>query len=294
MRFTTFSKHILYFAILSLVWIFCAITEGANNNQRKTEGIDSQWLKTLISIEVAPNNNSARPIGSGFLVKTPKDHILLVTAKHVIIKTEGQAKENLIYRINDKKGNSCLLSDMNISRIAGAWFFSEKYDVACRFMAFSNQHDIKAISSDYFLPSDHVRPGAPVLILGFPMGLRSEEHSSPIIRKGIVSQADGNILLIDAAIFPGNSGGPVIYSPTIIVGGGLEVPTINKQLIIGLISQVINYTETAISLQTYKPRITFEENAGLAIVIPAEIISTLIQRDDVKYFDNQLSSQQFK
>jgi hypothetical protein len=66
-----------------------------------------------------------------------------------------------------------------------------------------------------------------------------------------------------AARAPGNSGGPVIYSPALKIGQGLNSPLINDEELIGIVSSFIPYQEPAISPQTQRVRVVFEENSDL-------------------------------
>ena len=71
-------------------------------------------------------------------------------------------------------------------------------------------------------------------------------------------------------IFPGNSGGPVINKPEVIsIEGTSSVPS---PYLIGIVSSYLTYTDTAVSKQTGQSRVVFEENSGLAVVIPADYI----------------------
>ena len=71
-------------------------------------------------------------------------------------------------------------------------------------------------------------------------------------------------------IFPGNSGGPVVNKPEIIsVEGTNSVPS---PYLIGIVASYLTYTDTAVSKQTGQSRVVFEENSGLAVVIPADYI----------------------
>src|SRR5437899_10044784 len=97
----------------------------------------------------------------------------------------------------------------------------------------------------------YVSAGAPVLILGFPIGLCSEEHPTAIARSGTVARSDSDGLLLDAFTFPGNSGGPVFYMPTFSVDDViLRSPYLNLPRLVGLVVSYVPYTDTAISLQT--------------------------------------------
>lgn len=108
----------------------------------------------------------------------------------------------------------------------------------------------------------------------------------------MVARADRDDLLADAFVFPGNSGGPVLYEPPIkIKGKGLITsPFINEEHLVGLVSEFLSYSETAVSQQTKRPRVVFEENSGLARIVPADAIRDLLNRDDVTKLDSLIES----
>jgi len=49
-------------------------------------------------------------------------------------------------------------------------------------------------------------------------------------------------------------------------------------LVIGVVKAYIPYRDTAVSLQTGKTRITFEENSGLTKVVPIDRVQECINR----------------
>lgn len=245
-----------------------------------TSFFNQTWLKTLISIEVSADGKTSVPIGSGFLVQTPGNHIALITAKHVVFDENGKQRDKLAYRFNQKNSSSELLTEANVLNLApGGWFKSAEADVACRLIAWPKQSDLIAIPYSQFLTKDRIEPGAPIFVIGFPMGLRSEDHATPILRNGIVARTEPNNILIDAFVFPGNSGGPVVYSPSIPLaeGGIIQSPLLQGQWLIGLAISYVPYLDVAISAQTKRPRISFEENSGLCNVVPASVIIKLLQ-----------------
>jgi hypothetical protein len=80
--------------------------------------------------------------------------------------------------------------------------------------------------------------------------------------------------VVDALVFPGNSGGPVILKPELMSIEGTK--SNNKSVIIGVIKSYIPYRDVAVSEQTGLPRIIFEDNSGLSIVEPIDhIIETI-------------------
>ena len=81
---------------------------------------------------------------------------------------------------------------------------------------------------------------------------------------------------------PKNSGGPVILQPSFIAIEGTK--PIEKASLIGIVKSYLPYQDMAISEQTKRPRIIFEENSGLASIISAEYIyeTTVIARKRLK------------
>ena len=115
-----------------------------------------------------------------------------------------------------------------------------------------------------------------IYVLGFPMGIMEPLRQYVISRTGIIARLRDTLdgtnkdFLIDAMIFPGNSGGPVINKPEVIsIEGTSSVPS---PYLIGIVSSYLTYTDTAVSKQTGQSRVVFEENSGLAVVIPADYI----------------------
>jgi hypothetical protein len=107
----------------------------------------------------------------------------------------------------------------------------------------SSYTDLHAVSINDFGPTeDDVFQGAPILVLGYPPVIGEWPLSTPIARSGIVAWTNptnglGSPFLIDANVFPGNSGSPVFHirtglgrSGNFTIGGGFAL--------IGILSQV--------------------------------------------------------
>lgn len=274
---------------LICILISASISLAEHADKKRTSYFNESWMKAVVSIEKILRSGDVKSIGTGFLVESPNKHILLLTAKHVIVDNEGNVVKNLAIRLNDKSGNSILLTDHILTKWNdGKWFLSETSDLACRFIARKETSDILFIPTSKFLSTDELNVGAPLIILGFPMGLRSDEFAVPIARKAMVARVSPDTVIVDGFVFPGNSGGPVIYCPTVTFGKKITSGVLNEQHLIGLVSQSIYYIDVAISQQTQRPRIRFEDNSGLSKVIPADAILELINRDDVQEFDKKI------
>lgn len=126
-----------------------------------------------------------------------------------------------------------------------------------------------------------ISEGDGVFVLGFPLGEAGDERNYAIVRQGIIARAQnwlrGNsrTFLIDASIFPGNSGGPVLLKPE---ATSIEGTKSNKRCgLIGMVSSYLTYQEVAVSAHTRRPRMIFEENSGLGIVVPHDVIHETIR-----------------
>ena len=122
------------------------------------------------------------------------------------------------------------------------------------------------------------REGDEVYTLGFPLGLAGHDRNYPIARQGIVARIqdwyDGrsDSFLIDASIFPGNSGGPVIAKPTMYSYGQTRA----HPKLIGVVSGYLTHADVALRDQTGRPILASEENSGLATVVPIDKVRETI------------------
>ncbi|MFH0780804.1 MAG: serine protease [Pseudomonadota bacterium] len=267
---------------------------AAEEITQRTAVFNQRWLKALVSIEMQLDNGDAKPVGTGFLVRTPGNHIALVTAKHVVYSDQGkgQLTQKLTYRLNDAKGESILVSDDYATNFfKSGWLPSMKYDLAIRLIVRSDTSDLLQIEYSDFLSVEHVQAGAPLFIVGFPLGMRSEKYATPIVRRGLVARSDSENIIVDGLVFPGNSGGPVVYEPSIQLDKTFTTPILQGEWFIGMVVSEISYIEPAISLQTGRARVIFEDNTGLCNVIPANLILDHLNSPEFQKYDNDAKIQ---
>lgn len=123
--------------------------------------------------------------------------------------------------------------------------------------------------------------GDSIFIMGFPMGIVAKDRQHVFVRNGIISrirdlfEKRSTDFVVDAFVFPGNSGGPVISRPEIQSITGTKFS--NKSSLIGIVKAYIPYNDVAISQQTNRPRVIFEENTGLSKVEPVDYILEAIE-----------------
>ena len=272
-------RNILLVLIVACLVVVNAASH-AQDSTKRTAVFNQQWLKGIVSIEIHDAQGKGTPIGTGFLLETPSKHIALVTAKHVVYENEGKGPllQNIAYRLNRTDGKSILMPDMVATeQLKSGWFRSETNDVACRLIVREDISDFVTIPYSLFLPTQQMESGAPLFIIGFPLGLRSDQYATPIVRRASIARVDRDMLIVDGFVFPGNSGGPVIYEPTLQLGTGFTSPILQGEWFVGMVLSEISYVEPAISLQTKRPRVTFEQNSGLSNVLPADKILELLR-----------------
>lgn len=239
------------------------------------------------------------PIASGFLYGSPTGEkneqgalyrVFLVTNRHVF-----SAGSMLTLRFNPKGSKPAKEYDLPLIDNTGkqAWFAPSDPTMDIGVISI-NMDTLKndGIQADFFtsdiLSADiakakdiGVTEGDEVFVLGFPLQLVGGERNYVIVRHGTIARIGDTLagtnktFLVDTFIFPGNSGGPVILKPEVIAIQGTKAH--NNALLIGLVSSFQTYQDVAISQQTGRPRIIFEENAGLANVVPVDQINTAIE-----------------
>ena len=123
-------------------------------------------------------------------------------------------------------------------------------------------------------------------------GVEPQKRISPIIRTGTISVInDDKTFYIDASAFPGNSGSPVFLKPSPIRYDEERISIGGDELggkFIGIIGEYIPYQEIAISAQTGRPRVRFEENTGLSRVWSVPFIRDILDLDIFKEQLNKL------
>jgi hypothetical protein len=262
-------------------------------------GLPGFYLDAVVALEIRegslPDEPSYRPVGSGVLVGRPAHHdqdptkppfyVYLVTNRHVVEAAYEGFPDLLYIKINVGGRAERFRIGQHDEFGDPLWYFADGYDVAVTYIA---DQQLTEAEADYtFIPqhlwllaadmeASDVGEGDDLWVCGFPMGLAGRERKYSIVRAGMIARADADIIaetgsfLIDCAIFPGNSGGPVFLRSTPYVSGRKLV--YEPPSIVGIVESYLPYEDVAISVQTQRPRVTFEENSGLASVVPMEAV----------------------
>lgn len=262
------------------------------------------YLNAVVSIEIEIDKDRKQPIATGFLFgkHSGKDangvdeyRVFLVTNRHVFQNsTTKKYVEKVLLRFNKEGGKETkyygiVLLDANKQPI---WIQhdDERVDIAVLSINGQILHQ-EGISFFFFADNEHsflmrnrdevgIATGDSLFVLGFPMGIRGEIQNAAIARKGIIARLDDELLkehyfYADASAYPGNSGGPVIIEAAIMSVGGTKA--VNRTCLIGVVSSGVTYQDVAVSQQTGRPRIIFEEQTGLTKVVPIDSVVEAIE-----------------
>lgn len=258
--------------------------------------IPPKYLNAVVALGIPTEENGVRYIATGFLYshplrKRPYDReqhfeFFLVTNRHVV-----EGSDVIVARFNRPLNNPSQIFPIESKAEDGSAGWTthptgadvavipisievlEQYGIEVE--VFRGNEDAISREEAYQLISE----GDGVFVLGFPMGLVGEERNYTLVRHGTIARIQdwfqGNPdILIDSSIFPGNSGGPVVTKPEQIRITNTQ--SIMSSLLIGMVSSYILYEEVAVSEQTGQRRMIFQENSGLAVVVPIDVIQETV------------------
>lgn len=257
--------------------------------------IPPRFINCVVAIGTK-QNDKIKWIATGFLVgrhyEADQYHYFIVTNKHVLESKKDTIRENIIVRFNSKS-ESEPAKDYFIPLDASEgtkWAVHPTADVGVIFInanvlvsdgrvfdAFSNKKDLLSTKE---MESEGVSVGDFIYILGYPLSVDPELNyvivrSGSIARIGNLFKGESDHFIGDAFIFPGNSGGPVVLKPEIV--GLKNTKAIQTAYLIGIVKGHKPYSDIAISAQTGKKRVIFEENSGLCAIIPTDFITETIE-----------------
>ena len=255
------------------------------------------FLDTVVAIGVGDDPSQRKWIGTGFLYGLLSDNkdgekgylTFLLSNKHVL---DGNQEIWIKLNASDASGSKDYKIPLVFKNGRPTWVghTDAAVDIGAIVInanalkqenrKFGLFHSDEHVLVPADLKSLGVSEGDGVFALGFPMGMVDISTQYVICRSGAISRIrdmlDGknNSFLVDAPVFPGNSGGPVILRPEIIAIEGTKA--INKASLVGIVCSYVPYRDTAVSTQTGKPRIVFEENSGLSSIHHVGLIQEVV------------------
>jgi len=216
--------------------------------------LSHQLIQATVQLE-QPLGNGTRTVGTGFLITAAgpdgQPRTVLVTANHVLDKMPGPIA-HIGYRAANSDGSwTYTPQNLRIRDAAGheLWTHHPSRDVAAIAVTAPPAFAKAAIPEDYLASDDtlskyQVAAGDELMALGFPRGLSANQAGFPILRSGRIASypiAPAKIFptfLMDFAVFPGNSGGPVFMSQGNHRKTGADQPQ-DAEFIAGLLTQEV-------------------------------------------------------
>lgn len=242
-----------------------------------------------------PLGNGTRTVGTGFLISDPgpdgMPRTVLVTANHVLEGMPG-AIARIGFRIENADGSwSYSPTPVRIRDVGGheLWTHHPSRDVAALVITAPPEFAKAAIPQAYLAGDDtftsyQVGAGDEMMALGFPRGLAANQAGFPILRAGRVASypvAPAKIFptfLLDFAVFPGNSGGPVFMTDQDHRRAAAGAPA--PEFIAGLLTQQVelNNERLEIGIVTHAK---FIRETLARIDNPTSAVTTVAQESSV-------------
>lgn len=249
-----------------------------------------EWSKAILPIAIRVDTDKYTPVGTSFLISFGGFNCL-ITAKHVVFDKHAQRRTGLFMLNNLLDGGIVHKSFDALFDQGVKWVPHPEKDIAATICPMREERDdFRRFAEDLFEDFDNIREGDDIFFLGFPLRLVTPNRITPMVRGGMVAlKRDDDTFLIDANVFPGNSGSPIFFKPSPFQMGpkGLSLGKIRGSKLLGVITSYISYRDVAVSPQTGRERIAFEENSGLADVLSTRFIREILNSQD---FQNMIQN----
>lgn len=187
-------------------------------------------IAATVQIDQRNAGRPTRRVGTGFLVEAPRPdgspRTVLVSAHHVL-NGMGGPDARIGWRVEMPGGGWKFAPEpLRIRREDGepVWTRHPEHDIAVMEVSAPPAFTRAAIPLGWLAGAEaldawQVGPGDELLTLGYPHGYSSNTAGFPILRTGRVASwpltpiGSFPVFLLDFPVFPGNSGGPVFWTP---------------------------------------------------------------------------------
>jgi hypothetical protein len=270
-----------------------------------------QYLKCVafLCVETA---TGITPRATGFFVVYERDDqliVYLVTAAHNIYKARAAGCDKLVARVNREDGGTPIALDIPHE----AWTCSPLTDVAV--VRMTDEEFLEAdiyprwsdwLATDKWIKDWHVGTGDPVIIPGLFTQIKTQQIQ-PILRFGRISMMpeekigitivdDETVTKVDAYLVEALSRGGVSGSPVFVVCDphdrgwvfddsegwwGDKQPDDDPIRLLGLVH---GHYDVHTGEDSFAPQLMgdYELNSGIAVVIPAQAITALLELPEVR------------
>lgn len=238
--------------------------------------------------------------GSGFLLYSGT-HIFFVTAKHVLWDEQGRLKSDqaeIICQSKDPDDEHTIIfeADLNMLAVSKSLFHHPEKDVAAFTLGATTlnpdgqtyqTHKIPGVTikqtgtsgvvtvvRESVLMLKDVLVSNDIFLYGYPgsIGLKQSpqfDYNKPLLRKGIVASVNkkqGTIIL-DCAVYYGNSGGPVVQVT--------QIGDKRRHNVIGVVTQFIPYVENWVN-QSNNVVQTETFNSGYSVAVGMDFVFEML------------------
>ena len=226
------------------------------------------WDLTLALVSATvqldqPSGDGERTVGTGFLIEAPRPdgtpRTVLVTAAHVLDRMP-EAQMRVGWRIQNAEGGwKFEPQPLTILDEAGQpeWTKHPERDIAVMAIQAPETFARAAIPLGWLADANGfdawgVTAGDELFSLGFPRGLSSNRAGFPILRVGRVASWPLSpvtafpTFLLDFTVFPGNSGGPIFWTPAARTIPGKAEP--QHPFIAGVLAQEVKVGDERLDL----------------------------------------------
>jgi len=254
----------------------------------------------ILLMRAIPDNNLAYPIkielatgggGTGFFLNDDGT-VYVVTAKHVLFEPKkgiALSEKFAIFAQPRDQGEDVysefsvdlklILSETKNAKMSTTHdvviikFFDVKTAKFCEGITVDKQSKsgIIGVSLGSIKKFDEVLISNEVFVMGYPssIGLKQTpqiDYNKPLLRNGIVAgkNKDRKIIILDAEVYPGNSGGPVIKVTR-------ESLADISYSVIGLVSEFVPFAHKTVSRKD-----SILNNSGYSIVTPIDPVLELL------------------
>jgi hypothetical protein len=237
-------------------------------------------------------------VGTGVLFGHPdtsNHNVYLVTAKHVVYDpAKNWFPEKLRIRFSwfaDKSvfehfGSEVILRNRN-NEIYWRPHPIDNFDLAVCQLNISikeaGRSTVSPVRLENLATENESFEGANILLFGYPGAVGISYWSKPLVRQGIISYVDvqdfgKKPILIDAMVFPGNSGGPVFTIPTGMTRtGSMQVG--GRSTFLGIVSKAARQGMEVEKIKVNPDSTKYKsfDFMGIGIIEPANRVKELLE-----------------
>lgn len=230
------------------------------------------------TVQIEHTVSGERRTATGFLVDAPRPdgapRVVLVTAAHVVEPAETD-EVRIGWRYQSASGGWRFNPQATPLRTPDGrpyWIRHPQRDVAVMEVSAPPEFARAAIplawlGDEAAMGEEAIGPGEELMALGYPRGLSANRAGFPILRSGRVASwplwpvSAFPTFLIDVAMFPGNSGGPVFtlgetrgWTHPVILGVVTQQVELNSERLgIGVVTHAVYVRETIAMLDGVAP-----------------------------------------